>query len=120
MKKRWSFDGKEKTMVIRWERKKVIQWKKAKMRGCVWFLEFGHYLLFVICFLLFQDVEAMKKRWSFDGKGKAIVIRWDKENNCHSMRKGEDAWLRGRVEAIKKRRCVVAWTRRGDEKNVDA
>jgi hypothetical protein len=53
-----------------------------------WFLEFGHYLLFVICFLLFQDVEAMKKRWSFDGKGKAMVIRWEK------------AKMRGRVEAI--------------------
>jgi ribosomal protein L31 len=34
--------------------------------------------------------------------------------------KNVDAWLRGRVEAMKKRRCVVAWTRRGDEKNVDA
>jgi hypothetical protein len=34
-RKQWSFDGKGKAMVIRWERKKVIRWKKAKMRGYV-------------------------------------------------------------------------------------
>jgi hypothetical protein len=55
-------------------------------------------------------VEAIKKRWSFDGKEKTMVIRWERESNghsmgkkkSHSMEKGEDAWLRGRVEAIKK------------------
>jgi hypothetical protein len=96
-------------MVIRWEKEKGHSMGKGedawwrgrveamKKRRCivVWtsgVLVFGVWSLFAFCYLFFV----------ISGRGgdeKTMVIRWERESNGHSMGKGEDAWLRGRVEA---------------------
>jgi len=51
-------------------------------------------------------VEAMKKRWSSDGKEKAIVIRWERENNSHSVGKRKQLSFDGKGKAM-----VIRWER---------